>query len=161
MERMETDRTVEELLTKMRIHRPTMWWMESELISKSFGPFLRKRMIETGTYTLLDPVIPTKDKRTRARSIQGRMAMRKVRFPRFAHWWPDAKNQLLKFPYGAHDDFVDFIAHIGLGLTKELSASPLRKKVDKIPRTGTGAWVVHAGRREAERRRIAKLKHGW
>lgn len=160
MDRMETDRTVEEILAQMNVHKPMLWWMESELISKSFGPFLRKRMVETKTYTMIDPVVPTKDKRSRARSIQGRMSMKKVYFPRFAPWWVDAKNQLLKFPYGANDDFVDFLAHIGLGLTKELAASP--DKVNKsLPKVGTGAWVVHAGRQKSRMDKIRKQTNGW
>lgn len=161
MDRIETDKTVEELLIKMQTHKPSLWWMESELISKSFGPFLRKRMIETKTYTLIDPVIPTKDKKSRARSIQGRMAMRKVFFPRFAPWWVDARNQLLKFPYGANDDFVDWLAHIGLGLTKELSASSTKPAISDIPKTGTCAWVKYAGQQEARRKRIIKQTQGW
>jgi hypothetical protein len=46
MDRMETDRTVDEMLMQFKTHKPLLWWMESELISKSFGPFLRKRMQE-------------------------------------------------------------------------------------------------------------------
>lgn len=161
MDRMETDRTVEEILGQMNIHQPMMWWMESELISKSFGPFLRKRMVETKTFTMIDPVVPTKDKRSRARSIQGRMSMRKVFFPRFAPWWVDAKNQLLKFPYGANDDFVDFMAHIGLGLTKELAASPDRVNKSNLPKVGTGAWVIHASKKQARSEQIKKRTYGW
>ncbi len=161
MDHMETDRTVEEILTIMKTHKPMMWWMESELISKSFGPFLRKRMIEERTYTMLDPVIPSKDKKTRARSIQGRMAMRKVRFPRFAPWWVDAKNQLLKFPHGAKKDFVDFMAHIGLGLVKELSAQSDKVNKSNLPKVGTGAWVIHAGKNQARLDRIKKQTQGW
>lgn len=161
MERVETDVTVEEIINQMRTHKPSIWWMESELISKSFGPFLRKRMIETRTYTVLDPVTPTKDKKRRARSIQGRMSMKKVHFPRFAPWWLTAKNQLLKFPYGANDDFVDWLAYIGLGLVKELSASPTRPKLSDIPRTGTGAWVKFAGKQAARRQRIERQTKGW
>jgi len=161
MDHMETDRTVEEILTLMKTHKPMMWWMESELISKSFGPFLRKRMIEEKTYCMIDPVVPAKDKKTRARSIQGRMSMRKVRFPRFAPWWVDAKNQLLKFPRGAKKDFVDFMAHIGLGLVKELSAQSDSVNKNNLPKVGTGAWVVHAGRSQARLDRIKKQTQGW
>ena len=161
MDRMQTDRTVEELLQKMMEHKPSIWWMESELISKSFGPFLRKRMMETRTYTLIDPVTPTKDKMTRARSIQGRMSMKKVRFPRFAPWWVDARNQLLKFPYGAHDDFVDWLAHIGLGLTKELAASSYKPPKSNLPKTGTGAWVIAAGAAQARRKELQSKSKGW
>lgn len=147
-DQMETDRTVEELLAQFRHHQPHCWWLESELISKSFGPFLRKRMVEERIYTLIDPVVPSKDKMTRARSIQGRMAMGKVYFPSFAPWFQDAKNQLMRFPHGANDDFVDWLAWIGLGLTKEIAAQSYRPPKSKIPKTGTAAWVIHASEQQ-------------
>lgn len=161
MDRMQTDRTVEELLQQMVTYRPTIWWMENEMISKSFGPFLRKRMMETRTYCMVQPVTPTKDKMSRARSIQGRMAMKKVHFPRFAPWFLDAKNQLMKFPYGAHDDFVDWLAHIGLGLTQELSAESYAKPVGNVPKTGTGAWVIANSEVTARREALQKKNKGW
>lgn len=167
-EQMETDRTVEEIIRAMREHEPELWWLENEMISKSFGPFLRKRMDEDKVYTPIYPVTPSKDKRTRARSIQGRMQQRKVHFPRYADWWPAAKSQLLKFPYGAHDDFVDFIAHIGNGLTQELRASrpSVANDDDKVIRlgslkTGSPSWIRIMGdrrRREEERKRSLA---GW
>lgn len=118
-DQMQTDRTVEELLQQFKIHKPELWWMESENISKSFGPFLFKRMIEERIYTTVDPITPSKDKSTRARSIQGRMSMGKVYLPRFAPWFEDARSQLLQFPFGPHDDFVDFLSLVGQGLMKE------------------------------------------
>lgn len=157
-DQMATDRTVEELLGMFRRYKPSCHWMESELISKSFGPFLRKRMIEERIYTMIDPVVPSKDKMTRARSIQGRMSMKKVFFPAFAPWFQDAKNQILRFPYGANDDFVDWIAWIGLGLVKELAASSYRPPKDNIPKTGTAAWVIHAS--EQQKRKDTHAK-GW
>jgi predicted phage terminase large subunit-like protein len=119
MAQMPTDRTVEELIVQFKVHAPLLWWMESELISKSFGPFLHKRMTEERVYITIETVTPSKDKQIRARAIQGRMSMGKVRFPRFAPWWARAKSQVLQFPYGAHDDFVDWLAHIGMGLMRE------------------------------------------
>lgn len=157
-DQMATDRTVEELLGMFRRHKPACHWMESELISKSFGPFLRKRMIEERVYTMIDPVTPSKDKMTRARSIQGRMSMKKVFFPAFAPWFQDAKNQILRFPYGANDDFVDWIAWIGLGLVKELAASSYRPPKNNIPKTGTAAWVIYAS--ENQKRQDTHSK-GW
>lgn len=109
---------------------------------------------------MIDPVIPSKDKVLRARSIQGRMSMRKVKFPRFAPWWADAKNQLMKFPYGAHDDFVDWLAHIGLGLTKELSAESSMPKMDTVPRTGTYEWMIHGSKQRARSDTLNAIK-GW
>jgi predicted phage terminase large subunit-like protein len=157
-QQMETDRTVEELLAMFRNRRPSCHWLESELISKSFGPFLRKRMIEERIYTLIDPVVPSKDKMTRARSIQGRMAMKKVHFPAFAPWFQDAKNQMMRFPYGANDDFVDWLAWIGLGLVKELAASSYRPPKSNIPKTGTAAWVIHASDQQKQQEKLSK---GW
>jgi predicted phage terminase large subunit-like protein len=140
-DRMETDGVVEALLAQFKAHKPMLWWMESENISKSFGPFLRKRMYEEKTYVAIDPVTPSKDKKSRARSIQGRMRMHKVHFPAFASWWADAKNELLKFPYGTHDDFVDFMAHIGLGLTKEIAA-PEEKTESNVVRVNSMQWLL-------------------
>src|SRR5262249_39432342 len=147
-DRMETDQTVEEILTQFKIHKPSLWWMESELISKSFGPFLRKRMRETKTYVTIDEVTPSKDKPTRARAIQGRMRMRKVRFPRFAPWWPQARAQLLRFPTGANDDFVDWLAHIGMGLTKEVTAHGEKPKA-KEEATGSPMWILKESAKRA------------
>ncbi len=158
-DQMETDRTVEELLAKFRYHKPHCWWMESELISKSFGPFLRKRMVEERIYTLIDPVVPSSDKMTRARSIQGRMSMKKVHFPSFAPWFQDAKNQLMRFPHGTNDDFVDWIAWIGLGLAKEIAAHSYRPPKSKTPKKGTIEWVIAASeQRKAHQRNTSQ---GW
>jgi len=161
-ERQKTDRTVEDILTLMKTHEPFMWWLESELISKSFGPFLEKRMHEDSVYVPLDPVIVSKDKQTRARAIQGRLAHKKVRFPRFARWWPDAKQQLLRFPNGANDDFVDWLSHIGLGLLKQLKPSTEQSKDgNNVVRTGSPEWMLAKMRRDSEREKRRKAVAGW
>ena len=160
-ERIETDAIVEELLHQFKAHKPELWWMENELISKSFGPFLRKRMIETKTYVTLDPVTPSKDKRTRARAIQGRMQMKKVRFPAFAPWWPDARAQVLQFDRGAHDDFVDWLAHIGMGLLKEIRPSRELPTSDNVTRVGSPQWAVHQAKLRMLREQRAAGSKGW
>jgi predicted phage terminase large subunit-like protein len=159
-DRIETDQTVEEMLMQFKLHKPLLWWMESELISKSFGPFLRKRMQEERTYVTVDPVTVSKDKKLRARSIQGRMRMRKVHFPRFAPWWPQARGQLLRFPAGANDDFVDWLAHIGMGLVQEISASGPKEEVAG-PRSGSPSWILReSAKRAIQDKTTAGLK-GW
>lgn len=160
-ERMETDVTVEEMLGLMKRRKPQLWWMESELISKSFGPFLKKRMHESRIYTTLSPQRPSKDKRTRARAIQGRMSMRKVHFPRFAPWWPAAKNQLLKFPYAANDDFVDWLSWIGLGLTSEYGAEASDNDDDKVVEVGSIRWLLAAAEHKRRQDKLAQNTKGW
>lgn len=159
-ERMKTDRTVEELLMKMQMHRPQLWWMESELISKSFGPFLFKRMREEQIYIPIDEVTPSKDKPTRARAIQGRIQMRKVRFPKFAPWWQNAKAQMLRFPHGTKDDFVDFLAHIGMGLTKQVGAHKLKQKEPEL-RVGSIEWIMRNSLLRKTAENATAATKGW
>lgn len=161
-DRMETDKTVEEILALMQRRKPVVWWMESENISKSFGPFLIKRMQEERVYgTMLDPIRPSGDKKTRSRSIQGRMSMGKVFFPAFAPWWPNAKAELLRFPYGAHDDFVDWLSMFGLGLLKEYSADPAPRVKDNVIRSGSMEWIMASARRNELAEKRKKESAGW
>ena len=128
---MTAEQTTESMLRMMRLHKPLFWWAERSHISKSIGPFLRKRMLETHTFCSLIEMQPIADKQTRAQSIQGRLSMNRVHFPERAPWWPAARDQMLKFPYDAHDDFVDTIAYIGLGLTLQIGASTPKKDDDR------------------------------
>lgn len=160
-ERMETDRTVEEMLLQFKTHRPGLWWMEDELISKSFGPFLKQRMLEERVYTTLAPARPTKDKQTRARAIQGRMAMKKVRFPRSAPWWARAKAQILRFPNAANDDFVDWLSHIGQGLLRLRGPSPVTQEEDNVVRVGSIEWILRSSERKARKERRKRAAAGW
>jgi len=161
MERMETDATVEELLAQMRTHTPMVWWAENDVIRKAIGPFLRKRMIEESVYCMIDPMTPSRDKRARARSIQGRMQMRKVRFPKFASWWPEAENELLKFPNGTHDDFVDWIAWIGLGLDREIGATRAMPKDTNVIQVGSMAWIKAAHNKQSKHEQLQKASGGF
>lgn len=158
---VETDETVTEMLRQFKEHKPLLWWMEDELISKSFGPFLRKAMREKNIYAAIDPVRPAKDKRIRGRSIQGRIQQRRVHFPAFMPWWSDARNQLLKFPNGTHDDFVDFLAHIGMGLEKEVPAAAAKPSNDNVVRTGSIEWILAQTKRRERIEKREKAVAGW
>lgn len=159
-DRVETDQTVEEMLIKMKQYRPMVWWAEGENIQKGFGPFLRKRMAEDKVYCVIDPKTPTKDKKNRARAIQGRIQMHKVRFPKFAHWWPQAEAELLKFPNATHDDFVDFLGLFGIGLMEEIPAS--REGSRKVvPMTGTWGWFKARQKAEQRDAKIIKMRKGF
>ena len=69
-------------------------------------------------FCAMDPIAPAADKQQRAQSIQARSAMQMVHFPTWTRWWAEAQDQILKFPHGAKDDFVDTLSLIGLGLSK-------------------------------------------
>lgn len=162
MAKGETDVAVEDIIAQMQRYKPFSWYMESELISKSFGPFLRKRMEETKTYCHIQTMPVTKRKEVRARAIQGRLAMKKVRFPKFAPWWREARAQLLKFPFGAHDDFVDWLAHFGMGLSTQISAETTEPAPDeRVVRVGSIEWIMRKAALRARMEQRQKAAAGW
>jgi predicted phage terminase large subunit-like protein len=156
---MTADFAVDNMLHLMRKHKPLLWWAERSHISKSLGPFLRKRMMETKTYCTIMEVQPIGDKQTRAQSIQGRMSMGKVKWPSRAHWWPAARDQLLKFPHDQHDDLVDALAYIGLGLGSQVSASHFAPSLAYRPGT-FGALKADRARQEREKS-LSRGGSGW
>jgi len=155
-----SDVVVEAMLNMMQTRQPLFWWAERGHISKAIGPFLRKRMSEESTYVSLIEITPVADKQTRAQSIQGRMAMGKVRFPVFARWWPEARDQLLKFPNGTHDDFVDALALIGIGLAQQVSAS-VRTSARDYGRPGTFRRMFSEIRAVKRREKQTRDTAGW
>lgn len=154
--KVTSDKAVEAMLTMAGgKQRPLLWWAEKGHISKSIGPFLRKRMLETGTYINIREVTPATDKEQRAQSIAARVAMGKVLFPRFAVWTEKVINEMLAFPNGNHDDAVDALAYIGLGLQSQFAPAPNsdKKKAAK-PAFGTLAWVKLADKWAAEQKAL-------
>ena len=79
--RYTTDYVVEQMIGLMAKWKPIYWWAERGHISKSIGPFLRKRMLERDVLCSIVEVTPTHDKKQRAQAINGRMASRMVYFP--------------------------------------------------------------------------------
>ena len=156
--RFDTDIIVERMIDLMAKWKPMFWWAERGHISKSIGPFLRKRMLERSTFCAIDEITPVLDKMSRAQSIKGRIAMGKVYLPSYAPWYAEARDQMMKFPYGAHDDFVDAISYIGLGLAKQVRARPPKAK-DTGPRTGTLGWIK--AQTKAQEKERASQTGGW
>lgn len=160
-EQVPTDVLVERMIDAMERDRPMIWWMEQDLIAKSIGPFLRKRMQERKTFVSIHGQRPATDKVARSASVQGRVAMRMVRFPTFAPWWPSMRSELLSFPNGKNDDFVDWLSWIGLGLDIITPAERMSQTTAPRLKTGTLAWVKQ---RSASHNMAARAKNaggGW
>jgi len=68
------------------------------------------------------------------------MAMKKVFFPKVSPWSGKAVDEVLKFPNSRHDDFVDTLSWIGMGLGQLHSPSEKARK-NLFPKFKTLAWV--------------------
>jgi hypothetical protein len=156
--RMSSDVAVEKIIDFYEKYKPLYHWAERGHITKSIGPFLRKRMLERGTFASLNEIVPVHDKMTRAQSMQARMHMGKIYMPTFVPWFAEAKHELAVFPHGSHDDFCDTLALIGLGLAIMTRASaPVQIK--KGPEPMTLGWIKNSARLRAKEN--ANRNGGW
>ena len=158
--RAATDIVVEKLIDFFQKYSPLRWWAEDDHITKSIGPFLKKRMRERKVYMAHSKVPSYSDKRKKAQAIQGRMSMGMVYFPKQAPWYQDARDEMLKFPFGTFDDFMDTLSTLGRGLGVMIAPASAVKK-DTGPRVGTFGWVKQAAleTKKAERRRINMARY--
>lgn len=93
-----------------------MMGIEAGHIQMALGPLLDQRIRERGLFKFYyEPLKPGRqDKEARARSIQGRMRQGLVYWPQSAPWLAEAREELLTFPHGTHDDIVDAVAYAGI-----------------------------------------------
>lgn len=156
-DRKPTDVVVEAMIGMMERHDFLWWRAASDHISKSVGPFLRRRMLERRVFCNIVEGPEAGDKMKKAQAIQARMAMGKVRFPAWAPWLMRARAELLKFPHAKHDDFVDALSHIGRGLRVMPSAAAATAAAndDGVPKPGTLGWIKWASEREKRATRRA------
>jgi predicted phage terminase large subunit-like protein len=155
------DETVTQFIEFLKRRNPLNFWSEKGQISKSWGPFLRKQMIEENVHCHITEVTPSHAKDVRAQSIRGRMSLQRVRFPEFATWWEAAKHQMLTFPGGKNDDFVDFIAHLGMGInsiTKSQKKTEPQEENLNVPWKPTFGWLKN--QEEARKRSTMALYQG-
>jgi len=72
----------------------------------------------------------------RARSIQGRMALDGLYYPKHAAWVPDWIAEVLNFPAGKHDDQVDAMGLVGQLLDIMVTGRVGRPQSTKLPDDG-------------------------
>ena len=140
----DTGDLVEAMIDLADYRKPIEWWAEDEHIYKGIGPFLNKRMQERRVFFVHTGIASSRDLMQRAAPIRGRMKQRKVHFPSFASWWPEALHELLMFPNGTHDDFVAALAKFGQGLDRTVRPVTLaeEKSLDaNIPFVPTMRWL--------------------
>lgn len=136
--------------------KPLVWWAEKDKVSMAIGPFLRKHSLETKRYVNMKEIAPIQDKQQRAQSMVARIAQQKVYFPRGISWADKGVEELMAFPNGLHDDFVDALAYIGLGLGNIFGMRTYEPD-DIEPKFGTLNWVKFHDKWSKGRRETAKM----
>jgi predicted phage terminase large subunit-like protein len=111
-------------------YRPLAWAEETGQIKSSVGPFLTKRMAERRVYVNREQFPTRGDKAVRARSIQGRLALDGIYYPKNALWAAAFFAELLNFPASKYDDQVD-----ALGLVGQLLDKMVRGRAGNVPST--------------------------
>lgn len=96
-------------------YRP-VFIVESENIERSIGPFLNKKMMESGIFLNIEKIISSKDKEFRGRSWQARMRVGAVQIDEDAEWYSDYRTEKLAFPKTKYKDQVDATHNVGLYL---------------------------------------------
>jgi phage terminase large subunit-like protein len=159
-ERSETDETLDAILQRMKHHKCLVWFAEDEHINKALGPFRRQKQREEHIHTAVLGISPgRRDLKLRARSAQGMTQLRKIHFPKWTSWWAEAENEMLKFPSSTHDDFVSFLALIGLGLDSQTMAIVPKPKGNVYP-IGSFGWIKARAKRDADREKMIKATAG-
>ena len=158
-QRVAPEVAVETMLSMGSGHRqPLVWWAERGHISKSIGPFLKKRMAETSRFFNVQEVTPIGDKASRAASAVARWNLGMIHLPANAPWTEKAIAELMAFPNGNHDDFVDMLALLCLGLRVQVPASAPASDASKEPKYGTFNWIKAQQKRDAADAR--QLRYG-
>lgn len=158
--KMPADEAVEAMIALIKAVKPVTWWAERGHITKSIGPFLRKRMREEKTYAHIEEVVSTRDKQSRAQGIKGRISQGKVFFPSFAAWWPQALHEMLTFPAGKHDDFVDALSEIGQGIDAMCTPTPPPEEPPVTPPAKfapTVRWLKQSSAQSERQKQLANL----
>lgn len=162
-DRKSADESVEEILKFGRQYGWFNFWGEKGVIDRSIRPFLEKRMQEEGLYFSVGAFPATGSKGHRSVAMRGRCAQGKVHVPKFASWWHEAQDQLLKFTGSGddkEDDFCDAFAIMGQAMNLLVTANK-QPKSQKVVQIGTIAWVKERSRQEARMERLLKAGGGF
>jgi predicted phage terminase large subunit-like protein len=155
-EQSDTATAVANMFRMAKKHKPIVWWAGKENITGSIAPFLFQQMRVENCYIAIEELSEAKDKQQKAQAIKAYMTNKMVLFPKFAPTWNEIETQLLSFPGGEHDDFVDALAKLGQGLAKMVPVSKPPEVWDGVipEQRITCRWVERSHQR---RERVASL----
>lgn len=112
--KLDTKEIIDLIFDVELAHHPEFHAVEEGVINKAIGPFFYEECRRRQVYPKLYPIVSSKDKRIRARSIQGAIQAHHVFFNKEHAEWLSVENELVKFPKGEKDDWVDSLSILGL-----------------------------------------------
>lgn len=122
-----TDIWIEQMLAMSKSWKPLEWGEEAGAIIKAVSPQIERRMSQTeGSYVKREQYPSVRDKPTRARPLQARVAQGKLCIAPDAPWADELMSELARFPAAKYDDQVDMLALLAVVAAKR---GPPKKQV--------------------------------
>lgn len=138
-DRLDAHEIIEGLCATLKRLSPIQLAIENVHISKTIGPFLRKRMQEQRLYTPMWDYTANRDKLARSSSLRGRMQQGKVFFhPDYKHI---IEEEFIPFPAGKHDDAVDACSVGMLMIDTLMPAIVHEKSTPRVVPEGSMEWM--------------------
>ena len=109
---------VDEMLRLATRWRPQKWAFGKGALFRAVEPLIRKTMMETQTFVVIDTYAETGDPVARSQSFAGRMENDRVRWDMSADWYPQAESELLRFPVAKTDDIAAACSILGMMIDK-------------------------------------------
>lgn len=143
---------VERLLDLVARYKPKSVAVENMHITKTLGPLINKRLRERNLYTHIWTGQPHRDKQARASGIRGRMQQGLVYFAPGSDIDALIEGEVIPFPAGKHDDFVDCMSWAALMLDKLARPAAPPAPAPAGPVEGSYDWLQArtASRRPAD-----------
>ena len=124
-----SDKWTEELLSLVNIWRPRRILVEKGVIWNSQKPFIEQRQKETMIYCDFLEIARTSDKVASSKSIQGLIRSGRFFMNQDAGYYDNCVSEMIAFPKGKHDDFVDTLSLFGMQM-HELIGSRVDSTLD-------------------------------
>jgi hypothetical protein len=108
---------IEEMFSIQETWDPEEWFIENGKEWLAIQAILESEMRKRNVYLNITPMVPTKDKAIRGRSLQKRMRTKSVHFDAKTTWYEPAKQEMLQFRgKGEANDIFDAFSWLCIGI---------------------------------------------
>jgi len=120
-------------------------FLEADPGTRANVPMLKERLLAEQCYRPIRLLSAAGDKSTRCRITQGLFELRRIAFPRGAHWLTAVEDELLGFPAARHDDIADAFGILGrsLGLLQGTTPPPVEEATYTLVGSGSLGVADH------------------